>query len=177
MADSTGRCTGSAEHLSRCLVAERLSRPLVQLSRHGVEPGLSVARDVDAFGQILPKQAVRILVAAALPRTLRVTADRHGVQDLPVAVGLLRVMPRPTHAACASQVLQNHLHRRMWSVKQLRDLLGRAAFLPAPPHQRILRIRVNRPCPALHLQHSLCLLSSRCVHRPVDPQSKAALPT
>jgi hypothetical protein len=36
-------------------------------------------------------------------------ADRHGANDLPVGVGLLRVVPRPTHAARASQMLQQLL--------------------------------------------------------------------
>jgi hypothetical protein len=40
MADSTGQRNGLAEHLSRRLEAESLSRPFVQLSRHGVELGL-----------------------------------------------------------------------------------------------------------------------------------------
>ena len=39
----------------------------------------------------------------------RAFADRHGAQDLAMVVGLLRVMPRPTHAARASQVLQKLL--------------------------------------------------------------------
>jgi hypothetical protein len=39
-ADSTGQRNGLAEQLSRRLEAESLSRPLVQLSRHGVELGL-----------------------------------------------------------------------------------------------------------------------------------------
>jgi hypothetical protein len=39
-ADSTGQRNGLAEHLSRRLEAEGLSRPFVQLSRHGVELGL-----------------------------------------------------------------------------------------------------------------------------------------
>ena len=36
-ADSTGRCNTFAEHLSGCVEAQRLARPLVQLSRNGVE--------------------------------------------------------------------------------------------------------------------------------------------
>ena len=56
-----------AEHLSRRLVAKCLPWPLIQVSRDRVELGLGVALDVDALGQVLPEQAVRILVAAALP--------------------------------------------------------------------------------------------------------------
>ncbi|MGJ7521708.1 DinB/UmuC family translesion DNA polymerase [Variovorax sp. LT1P1] len=37
VADSTGRCNTFAEHLSGCVEAERLARPLVQLSRDRVE--------------------------------------------------------------------------------------------------------------------------------------------
>src|SRR6185369_13146123 len=40
VADSTGRRNGMAEHLSGRLVAKRLSWPLIQLSRYGVELGL-----------------------------------------------------------------------------------------------------------------------------------------
>jgi hypothetical protein len=36
----------------------------------------------------------------------RPLADRHRAEDLPTDDSLLRVMPRPTHAARASQVLQ-----------------------------------------------------------------------
>jgi hypothetical protein len=36
-------------------------------------------------------------------------ADRHGTDDLPVDLGLLRVMPRPTHGAGAPQVLEEFL--------------------------------------------------------------------
>ena len=36
-ADSIGRCNTFAEHFSRCMEAERLARPLVQLSRDRVE--------------------------------------------------------------------------------------------------------------------------------------------
>ena len=36
---------------------------------------MGVARDVDALGQVLPEQAVRILVAAALPRAVRVAKE------------------------------------------------------------------------------------------------------
>ena len=40
VADSTGQRNRLAEHFSRRLEAESLARPLVQLSRHGVELGL-----------------------------------------------------------------------------------------------------------------------------------------
>jgi hypothetical protein len=36
-ADSTGRCNTFAEHFSGCVEAQRLARPLIQLSRNGVE--------------------------------------------------------------------------------------------------------------------------------------------
>jgi hypothetical protein len=42
----------------------------------------------------------------------RAFADRHGIDDLAVDVGLLRVMPRSTHAARAPQVLEQLLLQR-----------------------------------------------------------------
>ena len=69
--DSTGQRNTFAEHLSGRVEAERLARPLVQLSRDGVELKLRIARDVDALGHVLPEQPVRVLVASALPRALR----------------------------------------------------------------------------------------------------------
>ena len=71
-ADSTGHRNTFAESLSGRLEAERLARPLVQLSSDRVELVLRVARDVDALGQVLPEQSIGVLVAAPLPRALRV---------------------------------------------------------------------------------------------------------
>ena len=39
-------------------------------------------------------------------------ADRHGTDDLPVHISLLRVMSRPTHATRAPQVLEELLLQR-----------------------------------------------------------------
>ena len=61
-ADSTGQRNRFAEHLSGRPEAERLARPLVQLSRDRVELQLGVARDVDALWHVLPEQPVRVLV-------------------------------------------------------------------------------------------------------------------
>jgi hypothetical protein len=52
-ADSTGRCNSSMESFSRCFVVQRLPWALVQPSCHGVEFGLRVDRQVDAFREVL----------------------------------------------------------------------------------------------------------------------------
>ena len=53
--------------------AERLARPLVQLSRDRVELKLLETRDIHALGHVLPEQTIRVLVAFALPRALWIT--------------------------------------------------------------------------------------------------------
>lgn len=50
-----------------------LMRTDVQFIRDGVELLLTVARQVCAFGQVLADQAIDVLVAATLPRAMRVT--------------------------------------------------------------------------------------------------------
>jgi hypothetical protein len=97
VADSTGQRNGLAEPFSRRLEAKGLSWPFVQLSRHGVELGLRVARDVDALGQVLPEQAVRVLVAAALPRAAwiaEVDLDVGGKREPLVTGHLFASVPR-----------------------------------------------------------------------------------
>jgi hypothetical protein len=51
---------------------ERLPWSLVQLSRNGIQLGLRMARQIHPLGEVLPEQAVRVLVASALPRALRI---------------------------------------------------------------------------------------------------------
>jgi hypothetical protein len=84
-ADSTGQRNRFAEHLSGRPEAERLARPLVQLSRDRVELQLGVVRDVDALWHVLPEQPVRVLVASTLQGALRVAEvdlDVRGQREL-----------------------------------------------------------------------------------------------
>src|SRR3990167_6435254 len=95
-ADSTGRCNRFAEHLSGRMEAERLARPLVQLSRDRVELKLRETRDIHAFGHVLPEQPIRVLVASALPRALRIAEvdlDVSGHRELLVRGHLLASIP------------------------------------------------------------------------------------
>src|SRR6266404_1252777 len=62
--DSTGQRNTFAEHLSGRVEAERLARPLVQLSRDRVELELRIARDIDTLRYVLPEQAIGVLVAS-----------------------------------------------------------------------------------------------------------------
>lgn len=48
---------------------------VVELTRDGVEIGLTVAPQIGALGQILSQQAVGVLVRAALPRALAITEE------------------------------------------------------------------------------------------------------
>jgi hypothetical protein len=75
-ADSTGQRNGLAEHLSRRLEAERLSRPFVQLSRQSVQLRLYVARAVDALWQVLPEQLSLVFLALGKISFCRLEARR-----------------------------------------------------------------------------------------------------
>ena len=69
---STGRCNTLVEHLSGCLEAKRLARPLVQLSCNRIKLSLGEPREVHPLGHVLPEQPIGVLVDSALPRTLRI---------------------------------------------------------------------------------------------------------
>ena len=49
--------------------AQGFSRTLIEPQGNGVEVGLGEAREVCSSGEVLPQQAVGILITAALPRT------------------------------------------------------------------------------------------------------------
>jgi hypothetical protein len=59
--------------LGRCVEADHLAWSLVQLASDGVELSLNVDRQIGAFGKVLSKQPVGVLVGSSLPRVLRVT--------------------------------------------------------------------------------------------------------
>src|SRR3989442_15721287 len=66
-AGSWGRRNDCLESIGWCLEAKGLSWARVEAKRYGVEVGLRVATQVDAFGQVLPHEAVGVLVGSALP--------------------------------------------------------------------------------------------------------------
>ena len=71
-ADSTDRCNTLGKSLCRCFILQCFSRALVELPRDGAEFGLAVGGHVEAPGKVLAQGAVGVLVAASLPRRLRV---------------------------------------------------------------------------------------------------------
>ena len=79
-ADSTGR-RNTLDHiefeqpvecLRRCLPVECLAWPRVQCMGNGAQLVLTVPAKVHAFGEVLAEQTIGVLVAATLPRALRV---------------------------------------------------------------------------------------------------------
>src|SRR5579864_2042361 len=72
VATSTGRRNTSIKFLGRGSEPQRLAWPSVELSCHFIQMGLRVNRQVSPFGEVLPEQAVGVLVGAALPRALRI---------------------------------------------------------------------------------------------------------
>jgi len=81
VADSTGQRNILTEHLSRALEAKGLPWAFVPLSRNGVELDLRELGDINALGQVLPEQAIGVLVAAALPGAPRVAEVNLDVGD------------------------------------------------------------------------------------------------
>ena len=69
---STGHRNTLAKSLCRRLEVQRFSGSLVELARDLVETGLGVGSEIDAVRQILPQQAIGVLVGAPLPRALRI---------------------------------------------------------------------------------------------------------
>ena len=69
---STCWCNSFREYIRRRPLAEGLAGPGVELARNGIQLRLGVAGEVGPLRQILPQQAIGVLVGAALPRTVRV---------------------------------------------------------------------------------------------------------
>ena len=61
--------------------AKRFAWPFVQVSCNRVELKLRVARQIHTLGQVLSKQSIRVLVAAALPWALRIAKVNLDVGD------------------------------------------------------------------------------------------------
>jgi len=98
---SGGGLTRSLQQLCKLLrwfhPAERLSRPVVEHVSHSIEMALAMDREVRTSREVLPKQAVGILVRASLPGTVGVAeVDLHagGDTELPVTGHLLAAVPR-----------------------------------------------------------------------------------
>jgi len=70
-AGSTGRRNTGVESLCWCFKLQGLTRPFVELTRHFVQMGLRVHRQVGALREVLSQQAIGVLVRPALPRALR----------------------------------------------------------------------------------------------------------
>src|SRR6266404_7244685 len=71
-AGSTGRRNTSVKSLCRGFKLQGLTWPFVELTRHFVQIGLRVHRQVGALWKVLSQQAVGVLVRPALPRALRI---------------------------------------------------------------------------------------------------------
>ena len=70
---------------------ECLSRSAIQGNCDGLKIVRAVLAEIRALRELLPEEAVRVHVGAALPRAVRITeADRQPREDLQVR------MPRPT---------------------------------------------------------------------------------
>ena len=77
--------------------AKRLSRPVVEQMRHSIEMALAMNREVGASWEVLPKQAVGVLVRASLPGAMRIAeVDLHAGSnaELPVPGHLFAAVPR-----------------------------------------------------------------------------------
>jgi len=70
VADSTGQRNSLVKHLSRSSEVECLARSFIESPGYRIELALWVCRDVDPLGDVLPQQAIGVLVGPALPRVL-----------------------------------------------------------------------------------------------------------
>src|ERR1035437_2670557 len=73
VAGSTGRCNTGVKSLRGGFELQGLSWPFIELTRHFVQMGLRVHRQVGSLGKILSQQTVGVLIGSALPRALRIT--------------------------------------------------------------------------------------------------------
>ena len=65
---SGGRRNSDGEFISWRDKAECLARTTIESTSDRIQPSLRVDREVGAFGEVLPQEAVRVLVGASLPR-------------------------------------------------------------------------------------------------------------
>ena len=71
-AGSTGRRNTGVESICRRLERQGLARSFIELAGHPVQVCLGVDRQVRPLGEVLPQQAIGVLVGAALPGALRI---------------------------------------------------------------------------------------------------------
>jgi|BarGraNGADG00212_1021973.scaffolds.fasta_scaffold04760_5 hypothetical protein len=71
-AGSTGRCNTGVKSLCWGFELQRLPWPFVELTRHFVQMGLRVHRQVGSLRKVLSQQTIGILIGTTLPRTLRI---------------------------------------------------------------------------------------------------------
>lgn len=99
-ADSTPKCSAferPLEHFLRRAIAEPLPRPAVEFVFDVLDEGVVEGGQVAAFGEVLAKEAVAVLVGTALPRRVRigeVALGRQGDVDERVLGELAAVVPR-----------------------------------------------------------------------------------
>ena len=69
---STGRCNTGVKSLRWGFECQSLTWPFIELTRHFIQMGLRVNRQVGSLRKVLSQQTIGVLVGTALPRTLRV---------------------------------------------------------------------------------------------------------
>jgi hypothetical protein len=77
-ASSTDRRNTGVESLCWSFKLQGLSRSLIELTRHFVEMGLRVHREVSSLRKVLSQQTIGVLIGSALPWTLRIAAHTAG---------------------------------------------------------------------------------------------------
>src|SRR5215475_2308870 len=73
LAGSSGRCNTGTKSFGRGLEAQSLAGPFIELPSHSVELRLRVDCQIRSLGEVLPQQAVGVLIGSTLPRALRIT--------------------------------------------------------------------------------------------------------
>src|SRR5665647_1360583 len=71
-AASTGRRNTDVKSLRWGFELQGLAWPFIELTRHFVQIGLRVHRQVSSLRKVLSQQTIGVLVGTALPRTLRI---------------------------------------------------------------------------------------------------------
>src|ERR1017187_6471619 len=71
-ASSTGRCNTGVKSLRWGFKLQGLTWSFIELTRHFVQIGLRVHRQVGSLRKVLSQQTVGVLIGTALPRTLRI---------------------------------------------------------------------------------------------------------
>src|SRR5215831_7930375 len=90
-AGSSGRCNTGTKSFGRGLEAQSLAGPFIELPSHSVELRLLVHCQIRSLGEVLPQQAVGVLIGSTLPRALRITEVDvdFGRQGKPPMIGKL----------------------------------------------------------------------------------------